>query len=410
MHLNAPILLLTILLSQSFYQLSTLEMSYISLQAGHVGLIDTTYRWKFPIPYILSDSLDLNAKGAVYQAFEMYRLKSCVDFKTLGRCCSHVGELQTGQVLYLGPGCDHKAVIEHELLHALGFYHTQSRMEHSFNKYDDILQHHRTESNVQLLYSTFENINICGMIQSSTDDADWVHLKSSPGAEDHTHNLGYTMHFDTSTGNAEQSALLESRILYPKWKIQGFPFPADEDKTWKIGHVPMQIGAKFHYAFQGVRGDPGNSEGGIFIDDIRLTETHCPAAVWCIQNFSSILETADYNTVLNSPCFYSPEGYGFGDYTGLYFHLASGDNDIVMQWPAVNRQPTIVVMDQDPDIKLRMSSALETNTNTKLIWDNPRNVGTFDPKKHVTASFTLIYLFHLIFSFTFQISFFIKCH
>uniref|UniRef100_A0A8C1V0A5 Metalloendopeptidase n=1 Tax=Cyprinus carpio TaxID=7962 RepID=A0A8C1V0A5_CYPCA len=406
MHLNAPILLLTILLSQSF--LSTLEMSYISLQAGHVGLIDTTYRWKFPIPYILSDSLDLNAKGAVYQAFEMYRLKSCVDFKTLGsisrfkqnfipksdQCCSHVGELQTGQVLYLGPGCDHKAVIEHELLHALGFYHTHCCVFFNiigqyldFSEMDIVRLNrmYNCSSSLTLLdQSTFENINICGMIQSSTDDADWVHLKSSPGAEDHTHNLGYTMHFDTSTGNAEQSALLESRILYPKWKIQGFPFPADEDKTWKIGHVPMQIGAKFHYAFQGVRGDPGNSEGGIFIDDIRLTETHCPAAVWCIQNFSSILETADYNTVLNSPCFYSPEGYGFG----LYFHLASGDNDIVMQWPAVNRQPTIVVMDQDPDIKLRMSSArslttdmstVETNTNTKLIWDNPRNVGTFDP-------------------------------
>ncbi|KTG43307.1 hypothetical protein cypCar_00025927 [Cyprinus carpio] len=138
---------------------------------------------------------------------------------------------------------------------------------------------------------------------------------------------------------------------------KGFPFPADEDKTWKIGHVPMQIGAKFHYAFQGVRGDPGNSEGGIFIDDIRLTETHCPAAVWCIQNFSSILETADYNTVLNSPC----------DYTGLYFHLASGDNDIVMQWPAVNRQPTIVVMDQDPDIKLRMSSARSLTTDMSTV-------------------------------------------
>ncbi len=39
------------------YQLPTLEMSYISLQPGRVGLIDTTYRWKFPIPYILSDSL-----------------------------------------------------------------------------------------------------------------------------------------------------------------------------------------------------------------------------------------------------------------------------------------------------------------------------------------------------------------
>ncbi len=158
---------------------------------------------------------------------------------------------------------------------------------------------------------------------------------------------------------------------------KGFPLPADEDTTWKIAHVPMQIGAKFRYAFQGVRGDPANAEGGIFIDDISLTETHCPAAVWRIQNFSSILETADYNTVLNSPRFYSPEGYGFGvqvrprsgysdytgDYTGLYFHLASGDNDIVMQWPAVNRQATIVVMDQDPDIKLRMSSARSLTTD-----------------------------------------------
>ncbi|KAF4099690.1 hypothetical protein G5714_019816 [Onychostoma macrolepis] len=454
----------------------------------------------------------------------MYRLKSCVDFKPYegektfikfekrDGCWSYVGDLQTGQVLSLGSGCDHKAVIEHELLHALGFYHTQSRqdrddyvkiwldqvtegMEHNFNKYDDSfvtdlntpydyesVMHYRPfafnkdpniptittnipeffniigqyldfsemdivrlnrmyncSSSLTLLdQCTFENTNICGMIQSSSDDADWVHLKSSPGAEDHTlsgqcRDLGYTMHFDTSTGNAEQSALLESRILYPKRKIQCLQFFykmtgsvkdrlviwakmddgtgtvrklkklhtiwADEDTTWKIAHVPVQIGAKFRYAFQGVRGDPPNSEGGIFIDDISLTETHCPAAVWRIQNFSSILETADYNTVLNSPRFYSPEGYGFGvqvrplsgysdytgDYTGLYFYLASGDNDIVMQWPAVNRQATIVVMDQDPDIKLRMSSArsLTTDMSTvngdKLIWDNPRNVGTFDP-------------------------------
>lgn len=32
------------------------------------------------------------------------------------------------------------------------------------------------------------------------------------------------MHIDTSTGNAEQSALLESRILYPKRKLQCLQF------------------------------------------------------------------------------------------------------------------------------------------------------------------------------------------
>ncbi|EDL23402.1 meprin 1 alpha, isoform CRA_a [Mus musculus] len=42
---------------------------------------DPSSRWKLPIPYILADNLELNAKGAILHAFEMFRLKSCVDFK-----------------------------------------------------------------------------------------------------------------------------------------------------------------------------------------------------------------------------------------------------------------------------------------------------------------------------------------
>ncbi|KAG7214210.1 hypothetical protein CRUP_004288, partial [Coryphaenoides rupestris] len=45
------------------------------------AILDETMRWTFPIPYILTDSLDLNAKGVILQAMEVYRLKSCVDFK-----------------------------------------------------------------------------------------------------------------------------------------------------------------------------------------------------------------------------------------------------------------------------------------------------------------------------------------
>lgn len=154
-------------------------------------------------------------------------------------------------------------------------------------------------------------------------------------------------------------------------------YPADSDHNWKIGHVPLKVGVKFRYAFQAVRGDPSASAGGIYIDDISLTETRCPNAVWRIRNFTNIMETADINTVIDSPRFYSPEGYGYGvrmmplssytdytgNYTGLYFHLASGENDAVMQWPAINRQATLVVMDQDPDIKLRMSSARSLTTD-----------------------------------------------
>ncbi|XP_077367530.1 meprin A subunit alpha-like [Festucalex cinctus] len=113
----------------------------IFIDKGRNAVKDKRYRWKFPIPYILGDDLDLNAKGCVHQAFEMYRLKSCIDFKPYegektfikfekrGGCFSSVGDQQTGQILSLGSGCDHKAVIEHELLHALGFYHEQSRTD-----------------------------------------------------------------------------------------------------------------------------------------------------------------------------------------------------------------------------------------------------------------------------------------
>ncbi|XP_062293243.1 meprin A subunit alpha-like [Scomber scombrus] len=487
------------------------------------ALVDKAYRWKFPIPYILGDDLDLNAKGCVHQAFEMYRLKSCIDFKPYegektyikfvkrGGCFSYVGDQQVGQILSLGRGCDHKAVIEHELLHALGFCHEQSRtdrddyvdilldevvpgMEHNFNKYNDdfitdqntaydyeSVMHYRPFSfnkdpsrptittkipefyniigqyldfskmdtfRLNRMYNcsgpltlldqcAFEYASICGMIQASSDDADWVYTESSVGSEDHTllgrcRDAGYFMHFSTRTGRPEEAALLESRTLYPKrnlqclqffYKMTGSPkdrlviwvkmddgtgsvrkmkkmhtFYGDDDHTWKIAHVPMEVGVKFRYSFQAVRGDPSASTGGIYIDDISLTETRCPNAVWRIQNFSKIMETATPGNGFNSPIFYSPEGYGYGvrvvpvtqytdytgRYTGLYFFLASGDNDAVMKWPALNRQATMVVMDQDPDIKLRMSTArsLTTNemkdSNGRFVWDNPAKVGRWD--------------------------------
>lgn len=105
------------------------------------------------------------------------------------------------------------------------------------------------------------------MIQASSDDADWVHTKSSVGAEDHTllgkcrgqsgilsvlksqllsilssnsmeeiskmevclilsdfPDAGYSMHFSTMVGKPHESALLESRTLYPKRKLKCLQF------------------------------------------------------------------------------------------------------------------------------------------------------------------------------------------
>ncbi|XP_069906450.1 meprin A subunit beta isoform X4 [Oryctolagus cuniculus] len=125
------------------------------------------YRWPHTIPYVLEDSLDINAKGVILNAFERYRLKTCIDFKPWSGeanyisvikgsgCWSYVGNRHVGrQELSIGANCDRIATVQHEFLHALGFWHEQSRSdrddyvsiiwdrilsgrEHNFNIYDD---------------------------------------------------------------------------------------------------------------------------------------------------------------------------------------------------------------------------------------------------------------------------------
>lgn len=151
----------------------------------------------------------------------------------------------------------------------------------------------------------------------------------------------------------------------------------DGDDAWKIAHMSLKVTKKFRYLFQGIRGS-SDSSGALLIDDITLTETICPSAVWQIHNFTSIVATVPVGSALRSVCFYNSEGYSFGisvypngrhsdypDYVGMTLHLCSGENDAVMEWPAQNRQATIVVMDQEPDVKLRMSSTRSFTTGMK---------------------------------------------
>ncbi|XP_076592889.1 meprin A subunit beta-like [Chaetodon auriga] len=99
-------------------------------------------KWDIPVPYVLDESLDLNARGVVLRAFDQIRLKTCIDFKPWedepnyivvikdDGCWSYVGNQRQGnQSLSIGQWCDHLAIVEHEFLHALGFWHEQSRYD-----------------------------------------------------------------------------------------------------------------------------------------------------------------------------------------------------------------------------------------------------------------------------------------
>uniref|UniRef100_A0A8C4U2U3 Metalloendopeptidase n=1 Tax=Falco tinnunculus TaxID=100819 RepID=A0A8C4U2U3_FALTI len=470
---------------------------------------------------------EMNAKGLILKAFEQYRLKTCIDFKPWEGeknyifvfkgtgCWSSVGNQQKGlQQLSIGDNCDRIGTIQHEFLHALGFWHEQSRSdrddyvsiiwdrvqsgkEHNFKKYDDktsdslnapydytSVMHYSqnafrngTEPTIitnipdfmdvigqrmdfsdydiqklNRLYNcsssisfmdtcSFELENICGMIQSSDDNSDWQRLSQVPAGPntDHTNmgeceDSGYFMHFNTSAGAEGSTAILESRILYPKRGFQCLQFyfynsghesnrlyvwvrdkgncfvahAINKGCSWQLHHVSLNITCKFRVVFQGVRGS-GISDGGLSVDDINLSETQCPHHVWHIGNFTHLLNTSPAGTAgkIYSPPFYSSKGYAFQVSLyingttdnpfnlAMYLHLISGANDDQLQWPCAWQQGTVILLDQHPDIRQRMSNQRKRNsqwfhTHMKLIfspassstyfWDRPDKVGS-------TASF-----------------------
>uniref|UniRef100_A0A8C5KBX7 Meprin A subunit n=1 Tax=Jaculus jaculus TaxID=51337 RepID=A0A8C5KBX7_JACJA len=478
------------------------------------SIIGENYRWPNTIPYVLEDSLDLNAKGVILSAFERYRLKTCIDFKPWGGednyisvfkgsgCWSSVGNRHVGrQELSIGANCDRIATVQHEFLHALGFWHEQSRSDrndyvsivwdrilegrqHNFNIYDDkvsdslnvpydytsVMHYSKTafqngtEPTIVTKISDFEDVigqrmdfsdsdllklnrlyncssslsfmdscnfeleNICGMIQSSGDSADWQRVSQLPGgpASDHSSmglckGSGFFMHFDTSSINEGATAMLESRTLYPKrgfqclefylynsgsvndqlniyirkysaGKLEGNLTLVKEIKeipigNWQLYYVTLQVTNKFRVVFEGCRG-PGVSFGGLSIDDINLSETRCPHHVWHIRNFTQFVDSQ--NGTVYSPPFYSTKGYAFQIYldlrpltnVGIYFHLISGANDDQLQWPCPWQQATMTLLDQNPDIRQRMSNQRSITTdpfmttdNGNYFWDMPSKVG-----------------------------------
>jgi len=123
------------------------------------------------IPYVISNSFNAYERGQIASAMASYHAKTCIkfvprsshrDYIHLYRgsgCSSMVGKQGGKQVVSLGNGCFSTGVIIHELMHAAGFWHEQSRadrdsyirinwgniitgMEYNFQKYNwNTIQH-----------------------------------------------------------------------------------------------------------------------------------------------------------------------------------------------------------------------------------------------------------------------------
>jgi len=105
------------------------------------------YLWKkykiknnYIVPYVFGRDTSSQMKKVVRKAIRSFKRKTCIRFepkkskhnsyvkfsKSSG-CASYVGNIFPGQPIYLGRGCLTHRIVIHEMMHALGFDHEQSR-------------------------------------------------------------------------------------------------------------------------------------------------------------------------------------------------------------------------------------------------------------------------------------------
>ncbi|XP_070539299.1 bone morphogenetic protein 1 homolog isoform X2 [Ptychodera flava] len=92
------------------------------------------------IPYTISNEHSNSTRQNIFDAIAHWEEHTCIKFVTRtdqkdyvhfhrgNSCCSYVGRLGVGkQLLSIGPACDSFGIILHEIGHAVGFWHEQSR-------------------------------------------------------------------------------------------------------------------------------------------------------------------------------------------------------------------------------------------------------------------------------------------
>ncbi|XP_043938345.1 high choriolytic enzyme 1-like isoform X2 [Protopterus annectens] len=93
------------------------------------------------IPYRISSYFRPSETQVIVDAMKAIEKETCIRYrpqlkendyisiKPLQGCWSFVGRQHGGQDLSLGTGCVYHGIVQHELLHALGFHHEQSRSD-----------------------------------------------------------------------------------------------------------------------------------------------------------------------------------------------------------------------------------------------------------------------------------------
>jgi len=123
------------------------KMEIEAMRAGHEPMFDVRQSGKWPgktVPYTFRSgggTLSATEKLIIVRAMGQFMQQTCVKFKPRtneqsyveffkgGGCYSYLGRIGGKQPISIGRGCAITGIVIHEIMHAIGFYHEQARLD-----------------------------------------------------------------------------------------------------------------------------------------------------------------------------------------------------------------------------------------------------------------------------------------
>ena len=118
------------------------DIDNIDPSVGKNAIRGSWRRWENGnIPYVIASSFSSRDRSIIAKAMDAYHQKTCIKFVPRtsergyinimkgGGCYSSVGRTGSKQDVSLGRGCVYTGTVIHEFMHALGFFHEQSRTD-----------------------------------------------------------------------------------------------------------------------------------------------------------------------------------------------------------------------------------------------------------------------------------------
>jgi len=209
------------------------DIAGVSQDGLERNAINTAYKkWTDNIvPYMISADFSAAERAVIAKAIQVYEDKTCIRFK--GRtdeagyieiikssgCWSYVGRTGGKQQVSIGNGCAYVGIVLHEFMHAVGFWHEQSRTDRDQHV---AIQWNNIQDGKVNNFKKYESHEIDDL-SSPYDTCSIMHYRANSFSKNGSPTIRVLSEGTCSIGQRSQFSDIDIRKINTLYECSGYP-------------------------------------------------------------------------------------------------------------------------------------------------------------------------------------------